>query len=336
MKTVPKYLLIQIALALAVLVCSPKLIFILSNSDRKLLNHVGWGDFSAQIFFSFIFANIILYLNNNQTFTLWNRLLFSFLIYLFSTFVFIQLHLKILDIAEPNRVIRVGYHFRDMFILCTSILTIHFLKTTRQKQELTLQNKTLEAENLKAQLNSLQQQLNPHFLFNSLNSLQSLMREDVGKSQVFVQNLSTVLRYSLDFQKKELIAISEELQLLEAYLYLLKIRFGDKINLKFEQVEFAKGFVPPLALQLLIENAVNHNEIATQRPLKIQIIYEKESSTLSVINNLSPKRQNTSGGGLGLFNLNNRYELLSKKQIEITQNEAEFKVVIPVLTNANR
>jgi LytS/YehU family sensor histidine kinase len=331
MKATQKYLLIQIAFVLAFLVCSPRLIQSLANTDIMKASNVGWNDYFLQLIFSFIFAVIILYLNDNQILMLWKRLLFSFLIYLFCTVVFIQLHFKILDISESQKVIRMGYHFRDMFILCTSILTIHFLKATRQKQELAVQNKTLETENLKAQLNGLQQQLNPHFLFNSLNSLQSLMREDVEKSQVFVQNLSTVLRYSLDFQKKELIAISEELQLLEAYLYLLKIRFGDKFNLKFEKVELAKGFVPPLALQLLIENAVNHNEISTQKPLRIQIIYEKESSTLSVINNLSPKRQNTSGGGLGLLNLNNRYELLSKKQIEITQNEAEFKVVIPVL-----
>ncbi len=336
MKATQKYLLIQIAFALAVLVCSPKLIFILADNARSLQNNVSWTDFCVQLIFSFIFALIILYLNDNQAFNLTKRLLFSFLIYLFCTVIFIQLHFKILDISESQKIIRVGYHFRNMFILCISILTIHFLKATRQKQELILKNKTLEAENLKAQLNSLQRQLNPHFLFNSLNSLQSLMREDVEKSQIFVQNLSTVLRYSLDFQKKELITVSEEFQLLEAYLYLLKIRFGDKINLKFEKVELAKGFLPPLALQLLIENAVNHNEISTQKPLTIQVIYEKESSTLSVINNFSPKRKNTLGAGLGLFNLNNRYELLSKKQMEITQNEHEFKVIIPILTKENK
>ncbi len=331
MKATQKYLLTQIAFALAVLVCSPKLIFILANNERALLNNVSWTDFCVQFIFSFIFASIILYLNNNQTLSFWKRVLYSLLIYFICTIIFTLLHFKILDISESNRTIKVGYHFRDMFILCTSILTINFLKATQQKQELTLQNKSLEAENLKAHLNSLQQQLNPHFLFNSLNSLQSLMREDVEKSQIFVQNLSTVLRYSLDFQKKELITVSEELQLLEAYLYLLKIRFGDKLRLKFEKVELAKGFLPPLALQLLIENAVNHNEISTQKPLTIQVIYEKESSAIIVVNNFNPKRQNTSGGGLGLFNLNNRYELLSKKQIEITQTEGEFKVVIPVL-----
>ncbi|MEY4539120.1 MAG: hypothetical protein RLZZ306_877 [Bacteroidota bacterium] len=331
MKAPQKYLLIQIAYLLAVLVCSPRLIQILSHTDTERANYMGWDDYFLQLIFSFIFALIILYLNNNQTLSLWKRLFFSCLIYLLCTIIFIKLHFIILEIVEPNRGLRVSYHFRDVFILCTSVLIINILKATRQKQELALQNKSLEAENLKAQLNSLQQQLNPHFLFNSLNSLQSLMREDVEKSQIFVQNLSTVLRYSLDFQQKELIKVSEELQLLEAYFYLLKIRFGDKLRLKFEEIELAKGHVPPLALQLLIENAVNHNEVSTQKPLTIQIIFDSESSTLSVINNISLKRQNTSGGGLGLFNLNNRYKLLSKKRIEITQNEAEFKVVIPVL-----
>lgn len=333
MKATQKYLLIHIAFVLAILVCSPKLIFVLASSDRKMLSHVGWADFSVQLIFSFIFASSILYLNNNQTLSLRKRLLFSFLIYLFSTIIFIRLHFNFLNITEQKGSIRLGYHFRDIFILCTSILMINFLKATRQKQELTLKNKTLEAENLKAQLNSLQQQLNPHFLFNSLNSLQSLMREDVEKSQLFLQNLSSVLRYSLDCQKKELVKVSEELQLIDAYWYLLNIRFGEKLKVTFSNIENLKGNLPPLALQLLIENAVNHNEVSAKKPLEIKVEYDPKNATLSVSNNYNPKRNPSSNGaGLGLFNLNNRYELLSNKQIEIIQNEAEFRVIIPVLS----
>ncbi|MGL4630735.1 MAG: sensor histidine kinase [Leadbetterella sp.] len=331
MKTPQKYLLVQIALALAVLVCSPRLIQILASTDIIRNEHIGWDDYAVQLTFSFMFATIILHLNNNQSLAIWKRLLASFLIYLICTFLFILLHIGILNFTEPQRAIKASYLFRNLFIMIISVLVTNFLNANRQKQELTLQNKSLEAENLKAQLNSLQQQLNPHFLFNSLNSLQSLMRENVEKSQIFVQNLSTVLRYSLDFQKRELVSIYQELQLLEAYLYLLKVRFGDKLTLKFERIEFANGSVPPLALQLLIENAVNHNEISTQKPMTIRIIYNSESSTLSVINKYNPKKQSISKSGLGLHNLNNRYELLSKKNIEITQDECEFKVVIPVL-----
>jgi two-component system, LytTR family, sensor kinase len=147
--------------------------------------------------------------------------------------------------------------------------------------------------------------------------------------------LSTVLRYSLDVQKKNLVPLDEELQLLEAYLYLLQIRFAEKIKVKYTAINRAKGFLPPLALQLLLENAVNHNEVSSQNPLLVSIDFDEIQGALSVKNPIQPKRNPTQGVGLGLYNLNQRYLLISDRSIEIRNADRIFEVIIPVLKYEN-
>jgi two-component system, LytTR family, sensor kinase len=122
---------------------------------------------------------------------------------------------------------------------------------------------------------------------------------------------------------------------LEAYMYLLNIRFGDKLQFELDDLKNVKGFLPPFALQLLIENAVNHNEISTKKPLKITLNFDAQLNQLHIKNNLNPKRQPSEGAGLGLANLNNRYLLLTRKSIEIEQNEAFFDVKIPIIEHEN-
>jgi two-component system, LytTR family, sensor kinase len=322
---VSKYPNYYIALLMTVLVSVPKLLLAFQNIEIQ-----SFSDFLLQAFFSFLYAFIFLELNERVSTNLWKKVGLFILIHLAITFTFANLHLLLLNVEAKKGIIRYGYHFRNLMLLVSTMIVSNFLKTIQQKQALIIQNKNLETENLHAQLNSLQQQLNPHFLFNSLNSLHSLIIEDPQTSQEFVQNLSLIFRYSLDFQKKKLITIQEELVFIEAYIYLLKIRFGDKLLFVFNDIKCVKGFLPPFALQLLIENAVNHNEISTKKPLTISIIFDTELNKIRIKNNLNPKRQSSDGAGLGLLNLTNRYLLLTKKSIEIEQNEAFFEVKIPV------
>jgi two-component system, LytTR family, sensor kinase len=325
MKMASKYPNYYIALLMTILASTPKLLLVMQNPE----NHP-FSDFGMQALFSFLYAFIFLELNERVVWSLWKKIGLFILIHLIITFLFANAHLLLLNVDEKKGIIRYGYHFRNLMLLASSVVISNFLKTIQQKQLLIIQNKNLETENLQAQLNSLQQQLNPHFLFNSLNSLHSLIIEDPKKGQDFVQNLSLVFRYSLDFQKKKLITIHEELQFIEAYFYLLKIRFGDKLLFNFDKIKAIKGYIPPFALQLLIENAVNHNEISTKKPLIISIDFDDELKQLRIKNNLNPKRQPSNGAGLGLLNLKNRYLLLTNKLIEIEQNETFFEVKIPV------
>jgi two-component system, LytTR family, sensor kinase len=325
------------------------LISLLVSVPRAFLLNVGTAargssalDFGVQLFFAFCFATLILFINTYRNDGFWQKTSLFTLIYISCTVLFIQIHWRLSDITEHIGFFRMGYYFRDLMILTTSILVSNFLKTLFQKQTLFNRNQHLENEKLKAELNNLKQQLNPHFLFNSLNSLNSLMREDVAKSHIFLENLSILLRFSLDNQKKDLISLEEELRILNAYIYLVKIRFGDRLTILWKNMEYSdipnpfgtdavKGNVPPMALQLLFENAVNHNEISSKKNLEIRLDIAENKESITISNNINPKHSPSEGTGMGLYNLNTRYVLLANKEIDIVDADGIFKVTIPIL-----
>jgi two-component system, LytTR family, sensor kinase len=314
------------------------LISLLVSTPRAFLLNVGTAargssglDFGIQLFFAFCFATLILFINTYRNDGFWQKMGLYTLIYIVCTVLFVQIHWQLSGITEHIGFFRVGYYFRDLMILATSILVSNFLKTLFQKQTLLNRNQHLENEKLKAELNNLKQQLNPHFLFNSLNSLNSLMREDVAKSHIFLENLSILLRFSLDNQKKDLISLEEELRVLNAYIYLVKIRFGDRLTILLKNTEVVKGKVPPMALQLLIENAVNHNEISSKKHLEIRLDIAENEENITISNNINPKHTPSEGTGRGLYNLNTRYMLLANKEIDIIDTNGIFKVTIPII-----
>jgi len=205
-----------------------------------------------------------------------------------------------------------------------------FMTETEEKNEILVENEQLKHENLLVQLTSLKNQLNPHFLFNSLNTLSWLINEDKAKSQLYLQNLSQVLRYSLSMQEQSLVSLKEELALVESYIFLLQMRFGENLNVS-KKVKTLEGFqIPPLSLQLLIENAIKHNIISTANPLEVSIELQLDDKTILVRNSLNIKA-NSAGAGIGLANLNQRFKLLTNREIEIKQNDTSFWVVLPLI-----
>lgn len=206
-----------------------------------------------------------------------------------------------------------------------------FMTETEKKNEILIENEQLKHENLLVQLTSLKNQLNPHFLFNSLNTLSWLINEDKAKSQRYLQKLSQVLRYSLSMQEQSLASLKEELALVENYIFLLKMRFGDNLNVTTKVESPASFQIPPLSLQLLIENAIKHNVISSVNPLEVNIELQLADKTIGVSNSLQLK-PNSEGTGIGLANLNQRFKLLTNKEIEIKQNETSFCVILPLIS----
>lgn len=185
----------------------------------------------------------------------------------------------------------------------------------------------LKTEQVFTQFQSLKNQVNPHFLFNSLNALTSLVYEDQGKAVEFIRKLSQVYRYVLDRKDEEIIPIQEELDFLDNFIFLQKIRFGD--NLKYEITgENNSGYLPPLALQLLVENAIKHNVVSEQYNLEIKVQIGEEYC--EVRNNIKEKLEKDSTG-IGLSNLRDRYKHLSDKEVVIKNEDGAFTVKIPVL-----
>jgi LytS/YehU family sensor histidine kinase len=187
----------------------------------------------------------------------------------------------------------------------------------------------LKKESVEAQYNNLKNQVNPHFLFNSLNALTNLVYQDQDKAVKFIKQLSDVYRYVLDSRNKEAVPLEEEMKFLEAYAYLQQIRFGDKLKIEIN-LERVKCLVAPLALQMLVENAIKHNEISKDHPLFIRIY--KHDQNLVVENTLQRKSiLAEESSGLGLENIKRRYEFLSKGKVEVNETPDKFIVTIPMI-----
>ncbi|PZX58053.1 sensor histidine kinase [Algoriphagus chordae] len=192
-----------------------------------------------------------------------------------------------------------------------------------------LEAEILRNEKLASQYQSLKDQLNPHFLFNSLNVLSGLVYENADKSAAFIQKLSRIYRYVLEAQKEELISLEKEIDFAENYLELQKIRFEESLKFSIE-IGDRTGNIPPLSLQLLLENAIKHNIVSEDNPLFIHI-FRKENN-LWISNTFQPKTSQTEPStGVGLNNIKSRYQLLSNRNIEVIQTEDEFLVQLPIL-----
>jgi len=189
--------------------------------------------------------------------------------------------------------------------------------------------KVIKEEKSNAELVALKGQISPHFLFNTLNSLNAVIRTEEKEHGIeFVEKLAEVYRYILDSRKHDLITVEKEVDFINSYTYLLNKRFGDKliINIELTQANI-KATIPPMSIQLLLENAVQHNSITASTPLTIKV--SEESGYICVENNLQPKAQ-TESFGIGLPNLSKRYQLLLQKEIQIVQTEDKFSVKLPI------
>lgn len=188
-------------------------------------------------------------------------------------------------------------------------------------------------ESMAATYENLKSQVNPHFLFNSLNALTNLVYEDQDKAANFIKQLSEVYRYVLDTRDREVVPLEEEVKFLNSYIYLQQIRFGDKLSIELS-LNGLNTMVAPLALQMLIENAVKHNEVSEENPLHVKIY--QETGFIVVENNLQKKsRLGESSSGLGLENISKRYEFLSEKKVKIEQTNNKFLVKLPVIPSSN-
>ena len=198
-------------------------------------------------------------------------------------------------------------------------------------QKSLIKNQELKKKHTQAQLDVLKNQVNPHFLFNSLNTLISVIPENTDTAIKFTEKLSSVYRYILEIRDKEIITLKEELECIESYRYLLSIRFGNQILFQFENMEELNGkHIVPLSIQMLVENAIKHNIVSKAHPLNITI--KLENDNLFVCNNLQLKTKNVNSTGVGIKNIEQRYALLANKTISIKQTELQFCVELPILS----
>ena len=200
---------------------------------------------------------------------------------------------------------------------------------TKWKQSL-VEIEQYKSQTMQAKLDNLKHQVNPHFLFNNMSVLTSLIYKDQDKAADFVQQLSKVYRYLLDQTSSELVCLEEEMKFLESYIYLLQIRYSPNLTIENKiSANQLKRLIPPFSVQLLLENAIKHNEVSTEKPLLIELSIENEM--LIVKNNKNPRISEEESSRKGLKNIQSRYAFFTDKPVEIVDLPRSFIVRIPLL-----
>jgi two-component system, LytTR family, sensor kinase len=267
-----------------------------------------------------------------------NRILIGFtgsIIITLITIFFVRLfHRTVLDGLTFNDFLefeKLQFYFISLLVTSTISLFFHAFYFYQELQKNKVKEQKIIAGTASAKFDALKNQLDPHFLFNSLNVLTSLIDEHPDNAQKFTTLLSKVYRYVLEQKNKVLVTVDEELEFAKTYMSLLKMRFEDSIIFDIpEKASNPESKVVPLSLQLLLENSVKHNTVTVNKPLHIKV-YER-NGTLVVENNLQPKQIIKKVSGVGLSNIMQRYQLLTNKKININQKANSFAVAIPMLT----
>ena len=202
-------------------------------------------------------------------------------------------------------------------------------KAIAEREKVVVENQKLVIENMRARLETLKGQINPHFLFNSLNALTTLIETDAKKANEFVQQLSLIFRYSI--QNRETATLGDELVFTETFCNLMKIRHGEHLVVDYRvDKRYRNYFIIPLSLQMLAENAIKHNKISARDPLTVTI-ETTDNDSVKVWNTIQRRREDTSGEGVGLANISERYRMLYQKDITISDADGIFSVEIPLI-----
>lgn len=229
----------------------------------------------------------------------------------------------------PFRVIR-DCLVRDYSLMAVVVMTGYLMRSLYNQREIAVENEELRTENLRSHYEALKRQLDPHFLFNSMNTLQSLIDFDRDKAGEYVQQLSSVLRYTL--QNKEVVTLAVEMDCVRNYCAMMQIRYGDNLKVDFDiDAKYDSYKVLPLAVQGLVENAIKHNVVSKKQPLVIHVVTDDEAH-LKVSNPHQPKMDDE-GSGIGLANLAERYRLQWDKEVQVVDDGVNFEVILQLVEN---
>jgi len=267
-----------------------------------------------------------------------------------NAFIIGLISIKAMLIATLSKIItsialetEVGSFFFDwLFVtILVSVLVViifiyffeEYLNSIKEKHNMTIELSRYESEKMLAKYHSLKKQLNPHFLFNSFNSLISLIPVNSKSAEKFVEELSNIYRYNLSKSDELVVKLSEELDMIQSYIHLQRIRFGTALSYEeASDCDKEKVLLPPMTLQLLVENAIKHNKISKGKPLSIRIA--SDENFITVTNNLQLKEKQdykADSFGIGLNNLKNQLKLITNKPLEIVEGDNKYTVKVPLI-----
>lgn len=263
--------------------------------------------------------------------------IFSFLAYSASAFIVVQLVNYYLWMdrfpAESwNSILRsLPSTLLISFIISLIFTAIGFFNAWKQSF---VRAEKLKVEMMAYKYESLRNQINPHFLFNSLNVLSDLVYDDQALAVKFIRQMSDLFRYVLDSRDKELVPLKDELAFIESYTFMLKTRFEEKLSINIDVEPRPDDYLVPMTLQLLIENAVKHNEVSEAFPLRINI--RRNEDSLEVENNFQPKKAGDTSTKTGLKNITQQYAFFSERHITIISTDERYTVRVPILKSLEK
>ena len=337
-RKVKQSILIAIALVVSFLVNLPRVLQLYNVVDNlaESFAQVTLKDIAIRVVFLFAFSWLILQYNTNWKFlySYLARVLKTILgivsnavLFFIAVFLFIFINQKftgeLMDASDKGLL-----YFVYLVVFFILIFVSRILRDQITRQEDIAEKELLKQQSLQNELTALKNQINPHFLFNSLNSLNSLIRDN-KEATMFVNKLSFMYRYILQSGQQDFVTLKEELKFLESFVYLIKTRYRDGFNIKIDIDDtYLNERLPALALQLLVENAVKHNEISKSHPLLVKLYIE--NNHLVVENIIKQRTTFVDSTGQGLANIDKRYMLMKQKHINISELNSIFKVKLPI------
>ncbi|OSZ80146.1 hypothetical protein CAP36_02485 [Chitinophagaceae bacterium IBVUCB2] len=252
----------------------------------------------------------------------------------FSFFLSLLLHYMWNSLIAPHpvpfeNILMASFIAAILSILIATLYEIVLLTRERRWDQLTTEK--LSNAKVQAELNTLKSQIDPHFIFNSLNTLSALISDNKDKALLFNESLAKVYQYILANRSNNLVTVKEELNFIKDYFFLLKIRFEDSlhISMNVEQSDLNRYYLPTIAIQTAIENAIKHNQFSSTLPLWISIDLTNDYAIIA--NNKRPVKYKAPSSGLGLINLDNRYKLVLNKSIHIDETNDDFTLYLPII-----
>lgn len=243
---------------------------------------------------------------------------------------------EIIDIKCEDPLLQFRGDFLRAGLIGSTVIFVNlFYFSMKQKEEMEKQMEDLKREMLASKYTSLKNQISPHFLFNSLNTLTSLMYEDRDLASDFVTRLASSYRYILDNREQDLVSLDKELNFLDAFIFMMNVRHKDAVRIKIRiTISVEYYWIPTLSLQMLVENSLKHNYYSKEKPLEIEIS-NIGNDALVVKNNLRKRELREETTQLGLNNIKRRYSYYTNKQVLVREETEFFEVIIPLLDKSN-
>lgn len=321
------------------------LFFLITNNEKTFENYLFTLLISLMYSFGYMVPNHLYndFLDKNLSWTeettkrtIW-AIVGTLIINVFLTYTLNYINFVVIQGLKSEEFFSPKWNFTNWFFINLALLVSSFLHARgfmlamKQNAKKEVVEQKLIAKSANAQFESLKNQLDPHFLFNSLNVLSSLIDENPNQAQQFTASMSKIYRYVLEQKDKELVSVEEEINFAKTYCELLKTRFEDSVSFEFQiSNEDQKGYVVPLSLQLLLENAIKHNFATAAKPLHIKIF--TENGNLIIENNLQARELPNKSTGVGLANIVSRYNLLTDRNVFVEKSETFFRTKLPILT----